>query len=429
MAVESGQKEAVIYLLEKGANIEARAGDGMTPLLISAQTGNLALFDLLVQNGADPAAVDSGKNSALMVMLKAFSQNRENAGELAHALIRRGADIHARNNWGDTALHFAARYNQTGVLEQLIQNKADITTANRYGETPIFVSLGSPFLDGWPEPPRSGTFERLVGEKQDFAIRDTKGNTLLHRTCRPDYIRTLIAKGVPVGVKNGKEMIPPFFALAHCRAAAVLEYIAHGFDPKETGPKGKTTLQTAMNNPYFSADLPALLLKHGADATQTDPDGRSAIHAAAAHSPEMIDLIVAHGGDINARTKTNATPLHVAASIRVARIAGGLQPPKGHDDNTRAYARLLNQKGIEIDIRDIKGCTPLHRAVNSGSLEKIALLIEKGADINAKEERGHTPMDMAVLKHDARMTGLFEKHGAKTTVDPAKRYSVLCAYP
>ncbi|KAI8496903.1 hypothetical protein Bbelb_255580 [Branchiostoma belcheri] len=41
-------------------------------------------------------------------------------------LIQHGADMEARNSYGETALHVASRRRQTGVVELLIQHGADV---------------------------------------------------------------------------------------------------------------------------------------------------------------------------------------------------------------------------------------------------------------------------------------------------------------
>jgi cytohesin len=49
--------------------------------------------------------------------------------------------------------------------------------------------------------------------------------------------------------------------------------------------------------------------------------------------------------------------------------------------------------GMDVDVKDKKGRTPLHRVSGSGYNKEIAeLLITKGADVNAKASRGWTPL-------------------------------------
>ena len=427
MAVEGNRPEAVRYLIGQGADKESRTSAGETPLLISAKTGNMVMFDLLLSLGAQRFATDAKGNTALLVALEGLASDPVAAVEVSRALITRGADVNAANRWKETPLHRAAKYNLEAVARLLVEKGADVNAHNRHGETPLFLSL-KPAYGTQNSPTKSETFEFLVTFKQDFHIQNDKGRTLLHRTCSPDYVRTLLAKGVPLDLQDSEGDTPPFFALSHCPAETVALYLEKGFDLSATTAKGQTVVQTALSSFYRDEVVP-FVIKKGASVTQQDAEGRSAIHRAASHSPQMLDLIIANGGDINARTKTEATPLHVAASVKVSTILRTFTPKNERDLNTRAYAHLLGKQGIDLNPKDIKGCTPLHRAVNSGSLDKIRLLLERGADVNARENRGHTPMDMAVLKQDARMIDLFKTFGGTATVNPEKRYSVICAYP
>ncbi|MFY0666255.1 MAG: ankyrin repeat domain-containing protein [Natronospirillum sp.] len=406
LAVEGNQPDAVRYLINQGADVEAKSSSGETPLLLSAKAGNMAVFDLLLSYGAERFAVDDSSNTALLIALDTLADTPLKAFETAEALIQRGADVNAVNRWQESALHLAAEHDLEAAARLFIQHGADINALNSDGENALFVSLDSPYFVygvGLPDrdPYRSTTFEYLVTIDQDFHVKNRRGRTLLHNVCHPDYITTLLDKNAPANEPDEEGETPLFFVLEHCPADAVSVYLSRGFEVKSTGVGGKTLVQAALSNAYFRDEVLSLVITHGADVSQRDSLGRSAIHQAAAHSPQILELVIRQGGDINARTMTDATPLHVAASVN---ISGNSQ--EQHDLNNQAYAHLLNKPGIEINPRDANGCTPLHRAVNSGSFEKIQLLIERGADMDAQENRGHTPMDIAVLRGDERMVDL-----------------------
>lgn len=48
-----------------------------------------------------------------------------------------GADIDAKNNYGETVLHSAAISGYEGVVRLLLQRGADINAKNRYGKTAL----------------------------------------------------------------------------------------------------------------------------------------------------------------------------------------------------------------------------------------------------------------------------------------------------
>ena len=132
--------------------------------------------------------------------------------------------------------------------------------------------------------------------------------------------------------------------------------------------------------------------------------GETSLHFAAMNNDlPMLDFLLASNADIHQRTVTGNTPLHYAASERVAeRLIGagakvnargnhGLTPL--HMAATKQVAEVLVDNGASISERDdgipsfqgkaSEGMTPLHVAVRDGRLEVIVYLIEQGADVNA----------------------------------------------
>jgi len=59
-------------------------------------------------------------------------------------------------------------------------------------------------------------------------------------------------------------------------------------------------------------------------------------------------------------------------------------------------ARLLIDRGANVNCRGEEGGTPLHEAAGNGNLDLAKLLIEHGANINAKDDHGKTPLTIAL---------------------------------
>jgi ankyrin repeat protein len=96
-------------------------------------------------------------------------------------------------------------------------------------------------------------------------------------------------------------------------------------------------------------------------------------------------LIETIGCDVNARNNYENTPLHYA--LRYFN-------PNGGDINVLTY--LLNQKGINTNIKRERGDTVLHmvcKHIDKLPIDVFKLLIETfGYDVNAKDDDNDTPI-------------------------------------
>src|SRR5262249_50109133 len=85
-------------------------------------------------------------------------------------------------------------------------------------------------------------------------------------------------------------------------------------------------------------------------------------------------------------------------------------------------ARLLLEKGADVDARDRVGETPLHAASRRGRADFAALLIDKGASINAVGRLG-TPLDLALETGTEAVAALLVARGGRRASEEEKRSS------
>jgi ankyrin repeat protein len=113
-----GIESIVKLLLDTGADVEAKDGNGQTPLLWVAQGGNEAVVKLLLDAGADIEAKDSNDQTPL---LRAAKNGHE---AIVKLLLDKGVDINVENANGQTALLLAVHNEHSNVSQLLMMFEA-----------------------------------------------------------------------------------------------------------------------------------------------------------------------------------------------------------------------------------------------------------------------------------------------------------------
>ena len=138
-------------LLKKGENVNAQASNGKTVLMSALHKGNYKIVNMLLRRKAtDIHLKDEDGETALFyavyddAMLGNYDPEPEDLRymvrkriEAIKKLITKGADIHARNNNGNTLLMEAARCESTLLAEFFLKQGLDVHAENNSGQTAI----------------------------------------------------------------------------------------------------------------------------------------------------------------------------------------------------------------------------------------------------------------------------------------------------
>jgi len=104
---------------------------GFTPLILAVYNEAPDVVDFLIYKGADVHAQDASGNTALMgVCFKGYKN-------IAQKLLNAGVDVNQRNANGATALTFAATFGQLQIAEWLLQKGADVHIQDSRGKSPL----------------------------------------------------------------------------------------------------------------------------------------------------------------------------------------------------------------------------------------------------------------------------------------------------
>ena len=406
-AVYRDDLPTVERLIRAGAAVDAANRYGVRPLSLASAGGGAGIVEALLAAGADPATPTAGEPPIL-------SAARTGSLDAVRLLVRHGADSNARESLrGQTALMWAVAEDHADVARALLELGADVSAR----------STGAGTI-------RSGTLDA----DQRAPERVTVGFTPLLFAARQGALasaRILVAAGADVNERgpSGSNAVLIATRNYHYELAAFL--VARGADPNAADARGSTALHAAaqaetLRGVSAPARVPTgrmdrvgfigFLLEHGAnpnarlarDARPRSAETRDLIadrvidssvstggatpffFAAKAADMEVMRLLVAHGGHPRITTHEGTTPLAAAAGVGFNE--GQRQPPAPQIVEALRLALAL---GNDVRLANIHGQTPLHGAVYRGLEPAITLLVDRGSPLDAVDGVGRTPLKLA----------------------------------
>ncbi|MDE2871254.1 MAG: ankyrin repeat domain-containing protein [Gemmatimonadota bacterium] len=379
----------IAALVEAGVDPNARDRDGVAPLHVAAISGDPAVVTALVEAGADPNLPGPSGKTPLEVA-RAGSRLGDlgtNRVAVMRELVRLGARglgsddidrIASPTYCGDWHTSNFRRAATPDDYARCLEEGADVFARDQHGNTALH---GAASLD-------AVVTARMLAFGAYVNARNSGGTTPLHNAVEgrnPATVSVLLEAGADTDAAEKYGGTPLTKALRRLRSAPAtatelaLQLLAAGANADQRGEYGITPLYRAAQ--YGGATLVGALLAAGADPNALTEYGESAIEAAAESAePEVIRLLVAAGAEVNSRSPADGSlPLHKAV------------PGDGADVRVAA----LLEAGANPDVQDAKGDTPLHLAAAGGDTAVVSLLASAGAGVNTLNGNGETPLDVA----------------------------------
>lgn len=324
IAVQTGDHQIVLALLQHGADIEARNADGETPVELSAGVGSAAVMRTLLAKGAkvhDPRK---------LLRRAAWGGHVD----IADILIKRGADLNVvvkdDNEERSTPLHAAVIANRPDMVDFLISRGADVNATDSIGRTPLHLAAES-------------IYTQIAGILLDHGAKVNaaakSGDIPMHRAAvfgRTKMVEVLAKRGASLNAL-GSGGQTPYDMAANAKKTETVESIRKlGGKPSEQWELFDAIILGEMQN------IRKVLASRPSSATEII-NGQTALHYAIRHGrTDAAELLLEHKVDVNIPGYVRQTPLHVAAQ-------------KGDKE----LVRFLLDRGAEINARDKDGDTPL----------------------------------------------------------------------
>jgi quinoprotein dehydrogenase-associated probable ABC transporter substrate-binding protein len=221
-------------------------------------------------------------------------------GDRVRFLIKKGADVNARDSGGFSPLDSAARNRIASFVEILIDAGADPDSSDADGFFPLLHAINRNHVP---------TVEMLAKKGADLNKRNKQDITPLSWAIGDGKFfaaKALIDAGADVNAPSGYENVTPLMVVATQLAA-------------------KTRSGNLAQGPQ-PLDLARALLDKGADVNKLSKDGVTALMIAAGHNnAPIIGLLVGAGADTDAKNARGQTALDIATSAGFDAAVGALK--------------------------------------------------------------------------------------------------------
>ncbi|NXU31861.1 ZDH13 Palmitoyltransferase, partial [Thalassarche chlororhynchos] len=192
--------------------------------------------------------------------------------------------------------------------------------------------------------------------------------------------KELVEAGYDVRQPDKENVTLLHWAAINNRQELVKYYISKGAIVDQLGGDlNSTPLHWAIRQGHLPMVM--LLLKCGADPSLIDGEGFSSIHLAVLfqHMP-IVAYLISKSQSIDTTDFNGQTPLMLSAQKAI-----GPEPTR--------FLLKFNPSLNAVD--NVQKNTALHWAITSGNTSAVDLLLEAGASLDIKNVKGETPLDLA----------------------------------
>lgn len=383
---------------------------GATPNPTYDATGD-SLLHILTREGREEAALflaeycndnlTKTNNEGLTILHEACKIGLK---ELTRALVRNGMSTDVVTRTGDAPIHFAISNLYTDIVMELLDAtdlNSQLTIKNNASETALSLAIKIPFKKG------KNIVLALIKAGADVNERNEEGQTLLHQAILKEDSATaifLLENGADMNVRtaNGETSLQ---LCVHCRLGEVVETLC------------RRGVDTSIGCPLWDAldsdqeDTASILVKYGADTDcwGPGPDGcqQTLLHRAIDDNKEDVaQFIIRSGCDLNAtrrpgpdgaggeEARDGCTPLHLCCQWGLEQVV-----------------QTLIEHGADVNARDAEGKTPVHVAIQNQHSQIISLLLcHPNIDLNKRDKKGLTPFATALtVRNDKAAQAILER--------------------
>ncbi|GFU11197.1 ankyrin-3 [Nephila pilipes] len=419
-AILRGNTKVVEIILDREINIDNNLSpEGYTALHIAAEIGKADLVNLLIMKKAD---VESKNDLDLTPLHLAVANGHL---EVVKTLILKGAKVNSRAITDQTALHYATQKCYEEIVKFLLDHQADLNALDLNG----FAPLSNAALQGYVT-----VAETLLKNNTLVNIDIDLGPNPLHLAAgngHYDLVKLLLSYGASIDHKDENMRTALHCCIIKGHFDIVELLVKRGADIEAKDFRGRTPLHMAVNKGYY--EISKFLISKGAYIYSKDASDSTALSESIIQGhDEIMKLLLLNEADVRDEDDINVTSILKSFLKDYTVISNSLLRKANIDIENYGLtvlhlgALLGNLELVKycfgkdkscIDARDSSDLTALHMAVLSNHPEIVSFLIDNGVEINVKDTNGHTPLLLAASNNSIKITRLLIEKEECTSSD------------
>ena len=375
------------FLLDHGAEVNTVDLEGGTPLMWAAEYGQFGVVQALLAHGADPAlrdkrgwtaldwAAQMGHDDVVALLRDRLPMDIYEAAQFGdvsrlHTCLDAGEDPNATDASGTTPLMKAATSGSLPTLRLLLERGADVCRTRKDGATALhFAAMNGDapaaalLLDRGADINAIGKNIRAPGYVMDQPCTPLDCAVAMVQT---DVVRLLLKHGA--SLKNGK-------------GEAVLEMAV-----RDAGENFRLRPVLKPKDP-----MPIIRLLLAAGVSLRSKNSHALFLAACSGDEDLVKYLVSKGADVNERDEflpNNSADSGWNSGDTALMGAIGTWVLSDAVDEVQSAIELLLAHGADVNLPNAHGITPLMLCVSYGQDVLAVKLLTRGANIDAADVSG-----------------------------------------
>lgn len=371
------------FLLRKKGKIDDLSNEGKTPLHCACEESLLEVMKVLVEKGAHVHAITTTKLTALH-FVAGGQHDAPDVEKAINFLVNKKCNVNSLDKDKRTPLHVACKRGSIRAVRALLERGAHINAVTSEGNTPLLMAI-----DRGGEIGAEIAIE-LLKRGADVHIANKSGIFALGRATRlgdTRLVRKLIHEGkAQVDFQNNKGMSALLLGINRLGA---IKLSMRSPEIINNADGAKTSLKILLDEGKASLDL-----------RDKDKGWTAFHHAVALDLLDCLQILCDYAHDRPVQFNDGQeSPLHLAVSL-----------------GRREHVALLIQTFSSMnDLKDERGRTALHEAVELSWYDIVKDLIRSGVRQDVQDDRGMTARDYA--QSDPEMVSLFNTGCSQSSVD------------